>query len=54
MPATTPSQTVGPYFTLGLFASQAYELVEPTNSADTPLFRRRMSSSSAPVPEPSG
>ena len=32
MPATTPSQTVGPYFTLGLFASQADELVEPTSS----------------------
>ena len=51
MPAATPSQTVGPYFTLGLFASRADELVEPTNAAAVRLTGRVLDGAGEPVPD---
>ena len=51
MPASTPSQTVGPYFTLGLFASQAYELVEPTSAGAVQVTGRVLDGAGDPVPD---
>ena len=51
MPASTPSQTVGPYFTLGLFASQADELVERTSAAAARLTGRVLDGAGDPVPD---
>ena len=51
MPATTPSQTVGPYFTLGLFASQADELVEPTSAGAVRVTGRVLDGAGDPVPD---
>ena len=51
MPAATPSQTVGPYFTLGLFASQADELVEPSASGAVRVTGRVLDGAGEPVPD---
>ena len=51
MPPTTPSQTVGPYFTLGLFASQADELVEPTSAGAVRVTGRVLDGAGDPVPD---
>ena len=51
MPATTPSQTVGPYFTLGLFASQEDELVEPTSAGAVRVTGRVLDGAGDPVPD---
>jgi protocatechuate 3,4-dioxygenase, alpha subunit len=51
MPPTTPSQTVGPYFTLGLFASQADELVEPTSAGAVRVTGRVLDGAGDAVPD---
>jgi protocatechuate 3,4-dioxygenase, alpha subunit len=51
MLATTPSQTVGPYFTLELFASQADELVEPTSAGAVRVTGRVLDGAGDPVPD---
>ena len=51
MPATTPSQTVGPYFTLGLFASQAEKLVEPSASGAFRVTGRVLDGAGEAVPD---
>jgi protocatechuate 3,4-dioxygenase, alpha subunit len=51
MPTTTPSQTVGPYFTLGLFASPADELVEPTSAGAVRVTGRVLDGAGDPVPD---
>ena len=51
MPPRTPSQTVGPYFTLGLFASQADELVEPTSAGAVHVTGRVLDGAGDPVPD---
>ena len=51
MPPTTPSQTVGPYFTLGLFAAQADELVEPTSAGAVRVTGRVLDGAGDAVPD---
>jgi protocatechuate 3,4-dioxygenase alpha subunit len=50
-PHPTPSQTVGPFFSLGLSWMAADELVEPGQPAAVVLFGRVLDGAAAPVPD---
>lgn len=47
----TPSQTVGPFFSLGLSWMGAHELVDPAQPGAVVLFGRVLDGASAPVPD---
>jgi protocatechuate 3,4-dioxygenase, alpha subunit len=47
----TPSQTVGPFFSLGMSWMGAQELVDPGQSGAIVLFGRVLDGASAPVPD---
>jgi protocatechuate 3,4-dioxygenase, alpha subunit len=47
----TPSQTVGPYFALGLFAHQANELVAPGTTGAVRVSGRILDGAGEPVPD---
>lgn len=51
MPGATPSQTVGPFFTLGLSDRRLNELVDPANERAITIVGRVLDGEGQPVPD---